>query len=72
MRRIAVTVKPNAKKTAFIFRDDDAGIYGVAIQSSPQKNKANRELLKFLKKELGKDIRLVAGEKSKKKVIEVG
>ena len=46
--------------------------YEVWLKERPIKNKANVELLKFLKKYFHKPILIIKGSSSKKKVIELG
>ena len=45
--------------------------YKVFLKKSPEDNKANEELIKFLKKHYKKEIKIIKGFTSKKKVIEI-
>ena len=47
------------------------GKYLVNLKSFPENNKANLELIKLLKKEFKKNIKIIKGIKSRKKIIEV-
>ncbi len=46
--------------------------YKVWLKSTPEDGKANGELLRFLKKYFGKEVRIKTGFSSRKKVVEVG
>lgn len=50
--------------------EDKSGIK-VFLKSSPKKNKANFELIKFLKKYFKKNIRIISGLSSRRKVVKV-
>ncbi|MBI4151206.1 DUF167 domain-containing protein [Candidatus Woesearchaeota archaeon] len=67
--KFSVRVKPNAKETALVGVKD--GTYVISIAAKPEGNKANIALLKFLKKQLGKQVRLVSGATSRDKLIEI-
>ena len=68
--RIAVKVKPNAKKTLFTGQDGD--VFLIDIAAPADKNKANLELLKFLKRKTGSRARMVSGLTSREKIVELG
>ena len=68
--KLLVKVIPNAKKNEI--RDFKGGILYVKISAPPVKGKANRELLKFLKRKFEvKDIKIVSGEKSRLKTLDI-
>jgi uncharacterized protein (TIGR00251 family) len=69
-KKLAVRVKPNAKKTEVIEFDKDKHLLNIAIKAPADKNLANIELLKFLTKETGKKARIRFGLTSKEKIIE--
>ena len=69
--RLRVAVKPNAKASEILEWNKAEGTLRVAVAAPPEKNKANIELIKFLRKALGKRVRLVAGQTSKNKIIEL-
>lgn len=61
-------VRPSASRQDIKILDD--GRIKVFLKSPPEKNKANRELIKFLSKILSvrrSDIKIDSGEKSRKK-----
>ncbi|MFH1364129.1 MAG: DUF167 domain-containing protein [Candidatus Aenigmatarchaeota archaeon] len=60
-----IKVKTNSPKFRMYVQD----ILHVDVVSSPDKNKANRELVKELKKFFGKEVSIVSGHKSREKVI---
>ena len=64
-----VTVKPNARKSAVLGFDDAKKAYKVAISEPAEDNKANRELIRFLSKELGRAVSISSGFSSKIKTI---
>jgi uncharacterized protein (TIGR00251 family) len=67
--RININVKPRSGKQEIkkISETD----YRVFLKSLPEENKANIELMKLLKKEFKKDIKIVSGKTSRKKVVEI-
>lgn len=64
-----ISVKPNAQRTEIIGWDDSKQALRIAVSAVPDKNKANAELLKFLKKKTGKRCELVSGAKSRQKKV---
>lgn len=68
--RITVRVKPDAKKTRIIGRQGD--ILLIDLAAPAEDNKANIELLKLLKRESGRPVRLVLGATRKEKVVAFG
>ncbi len=69
-KRITITVKPNSNASAIEF-DPVAGAYRARVKASPEKGKANAELLKLARKTFGKTAVLVSGASSKRKIIEL-
>lgn len=70
--RLSVQVVPNAPKNQIVGWHGEA--LKVKVAAVPEDGKANKELAKFLAKELGVAkgaVRLVAGAKSRKKVVEL-
>ncbi|RKY31527.1 MAG: hypothetical protein DRP67_02455 [Candidatus Omnitrophota bacterium] len=68
---IKVKVIPNAKKSCVIKEGEKLKIY---VKSPPAGGKANKELIEVLSdflKVKKKNIRIIKGEKSREKVIEV-
>ena len=66
-----VNVKPNSSKNEIVDFDKENKTLIVKIAAVPEKDKANKELIKFLSKELKKKVKLVKGLKSRKKIIEL-
>jgi len=69
MKMINVRVYPNSGKQEVIELDNTN--YKVYLKSAPEHNKANIELLKILKRKFKKDIKIVSGLSSRKKIIGV-
>ncbi|RKX65520.1 MAG: YggU family protein [Tenericutes bacterium] len=67
--RLAIIAKPNASKTAVLGYDKARAAVRIAIAAPPDDGKANAELLKFLKKELGKECELISGKTGRKKIV---
>ncbi len=70
MARITVKVRPNSPKSSLHY-DAAADVYLASLKAPAEKNKANIELLKLLRKELRCTPRIVAGMSSRTKVIEI-
>lgn len=66
---ITVFVKPNARKSEII--SSEGSTYRVAVAAPAEKGKANVELVKFLSKHTGKDVRIISGLTSKKKIVKL-
>ena len=67
--RIKIKVKPNSGRQEIEKISEEE--YRVFLKSSPEDNKANNELIKLLKKQFKRDIKIVSGLSSRKKVIEL-
>lgn len=63
-----VIVKTNKPETR-ITKEEDNIIY-LDVHSPPYDNKANIEILKFLKKHFGFPVKIIKGFKSKEKIID--
>ena len=68
--KLNIIAKPNSPKTSIVEYDSNRKAVKITIAAPPDKNKANRELLKFLSKTLKKKAKIVSGSKSKYKIIE--
>ncbi len=66
--RIAVRVTPNAACAALEQTGDAA--FRARVTAPADKNKANEALVKLFRKKLGVRVRIVAGARSKEKVVE--
>jgi len=68
IQRISVNVKPNSRETK-IDNIDAQGIYHISISAPADKDKANKELLSFLRKKFGMTAIILSGLRSRKKII---
>ena len=62
-------VKTNANNTKLKEFNNSKKSYLMEVAAPPQDNKANLEIIKYFKKNLKKDIRILSGLTSKKKLI---
>ncbi|MBU4311316.1 MAG: DUF167 domain-containing protein [Candidatus Omnitrophica bacterium] len=72
MRRIELKVIARAKKEEVLKLSEDS--YKIKVSSPPEKGKANKRIIELLSEELGvkkQDVRIVAGETSNKKIVEI-
>ncbi|MBU1975020.1 MAG: YggU family protein [Nanoarchaeota archaeon] len=67
--RLKVIAKPNSSKTEILGWDEQKKALRIAIAAPADKNKANRELVRFLSKRLGKKVCIKSGLTSKEKVV---
>jgi len=66
---ISAIVKPNSPKTKIISETESE--IRIDIAAPAENNKANIELIKFLSKKFGKNVRIIRGLASKRKIIEI-
>ena len=66
-----VIIKPNSLKNEIIGFDRDKKAYKISIKEKTEQNKANKELIRFLSKSLGKRVKIKSGLRSREKIIEV-
>jgi len=69
--RVSVLVVPNAKRDEVVEEGDHLKVY---VRAPPVRGKANEAVIEVLAKFFGvkkSDIRILSGEKSREKVIEV-
>ncbi|MFH1134153.1 MAG: DUF167 domain-containing protein [Nanoarchaeota archaeon] len=59
--RFAAIIKPSSPRSELLGFDETRKAYRIAIKAPPEDGKANKELLKFLKKETGKQAEIVSG-----------
>ena len=66
--KLNIKVQPNSGRQEIqkISKDE----YKVFLKKSPEDNKANKELIKFLSKYLHSKVKIIKGSTSKRKVIE--
>lgn len=70
--RIALFVRPLSRRTESISELDGTPI--IKVPAPPEKEKANREIVRWIARKLGKpscEIRIIAGLRSNGKVIEI-
>ncbi len=68
--KIKITVKTNSGKQEIKKISEEQ--FKVYLKSNPENNKANIELLKFLKKEFKvKEVKIISGKTSRKKLIKL-
>jgi uncharacterized protein (TIGR00251 family) len=66
---LKVIVKPNAPKTEVLSFDNNKQALRIAVAAVPDKDKANTELLKFLKRQTGRKAEIITGVKNREKTI---
>ena len=66
MEVIKIKVKVNQSKNNIEKKDD---YYLIKIKEKAENNKANIEIIKFLRKYFNKDVKIIKGLKSKEKLI---
>lgn len=66
---LAVKVKPNSKRSKILGFDAKLNEYLVEIAAPAEDNKANMELIRLLKKETGKNPKIISGATSKRKLV---
>ena len=69
--RLHIIVKPNAKKTEILSCDPLTKIVKIAVAAPADKDKANKELLKFVSRILKKKVSFVTGLRNKGKILEI-
>lgn len=67
--RLRVIVRSNAPKTEIVGWDASRQELRVNIKAPPEKNKANKEIIRFFSKLTKKKAYIMAGARSKKKVL---
>ncbi|MBI2140188.1 YggU family protein [Candidatus Woesearchaeota archaeon] len=68
--RFKVIIRPNSPKNSIVGYDGGRKAYLVSIREKAEDNKANRELVKFLSRELKRRVRIKSGFSSREKLIE--
>lgn len=66
---IKIRVRPNSKKQDIEKIGESE--YKVSLKEKAEDNKANIELLKFLRKQFGKEAKIIKGLKSKNKIVKI-
>lgn len=65
---IEAHVKPNSGKSEIVF-DEEKKIYIFHVKAQAEDGKANSEVLKLIKKQSGKEGKIISGATSRKKLI---
>lgn len=66
-----IIVKPNSPRNEIVKFDSAKQAYRVNIKEKAEKNKANKEIIRFLSKMLKKEVRIIKGFKSKEKILKI-
>lgn len=69
-RQLRIIVKPNHNTNTILGIEE--GIVKVGVKAPPDKNKANKEVIKFFSKVLKRKVRIKSGLSSKEKVLVIG
>ncbi len=69
-RHLTLKVIPKAAKTE-LAGTDSSGMLRIRLKAAPEKGEANKELLRFLSRELGAQVRLIRGATSRTKTVEI-
>ena len=67
-----ILVKPNSPRNRITCIDEQRNAFRVEIAAPADKDKANREVIRFFSKLLKKKVRIVKGRKSREKLLKVG
>ncbi|MEM2131395.1 MAG: DUF167 domain-containing protein [Candidatus Woesearchaeota archaeon] len=67
--KLIIIVKPNHPKNEILGFDENRNALKIGIKEKPEDNKANIEIIKFFSKMTGKNVKILLGLKSKKKVL---
>lgn len=68
--KLNIKVQPNSFRQE-IQTSIDGGVSKVFLKKPAKNNKANNELIKFLKKHFKREVKIIKGFNSKKKTIEI-
>ena len=66
---VKIIAKPNSPKNEIISYDSAREAYKIAVAAPPDKDKANKMLLKFISKETGRKCKLMSGFSSRNKLV---
>ncbi len=65
---LSLHVTPHSSRNELVEENGGLKLY---LHAPPEKDKANKELLKFFKKELGLRVEIISGMKCREKVVRV-
>ena len=69
LAKLEVVIQPNSKRNEIIFCED--GSIKIRIKEKPIEGRANKELIRFLKKILKTKVGILKGERSERKVLNI-
>ena len=69
LAELEVVVQPNSKKNEIIFCED--GTIKIRIKEKPIEGRANKEIIRFLKKILKTKVEILKGERSERKILNI-
>ena len=69
--RLKIIVNPNSPKNEIKTFDKEKQSLRVNIKAPPEKGKANKEIIKFFKKLLKKEVKIISGLKNKTKILRI-
>lgn len=69
--KLTLSVKPNSAKNEIKEWNKEKQILKINIKAPAENNKANIEIIKFFNKLLKKNVKIVSGLSSKKKVLKI-
>ena len=67
--RLTVKIIPNSPRNEI--KSIENNKVRIAVAAPPEKNKANQELIKFLKKKFKLNVRIKSGATSREKILEI-
>ncbi|MFC1801349.1 DUF167 domain-containing protein [Nanoarchaeota archaeon] len=67
--QLRVKVTPNSSKTEI--KSIEKSLVKINLNAPPEKDKANKELIKFFKKQFKLNVRIKIGKTSREKVLEI-
>lgn len=68
----SVIIRPNSGKNEVTGHSESLKAYTISIKAKPEHNKANIELIKFLSRILNKNVKIISGLSSRRKLIKIG
>lgn len=69
--KLRIHAKPNSSKTEITGYDEARKAVKISIAAAPDKDKANKELVKFVSKLLKKKVKISSGLRSREKILEI-
>ena len=69
--RISIKVRPDSPTTEIIGYDSSEEIFSMNVKAHPDKGKANQEIIRFFSRLLKKEVKIVSGVRSKRKLLKL-